>query len=257
MFKREKDTKDAGVISELKKLKPDFFVTFAFGQILSQEILDIPKFETINLHASLLPKYRGANPICECLLNGDKITGITTMITVLALDAGDICLVENIDLDKNTNFEILSDKISAISPNLIKNTLKGLFEGTIIPKKQDEAKATFTKKMTKQDKILNFTSNAENLHNKIRAMCGINTTHFVFNNKLIKVFKSSIKEYSQSAISGEILDITKEGVLVACGKNALLIEQVKPEGKNLMSAHDWSLGAKIKKGDVISCTQEE
>ena len=250
-------SKDEEIIEKLKELNPDFFVTFAFGQILSQRVLDIPKFETINLHASLLPKYRGANPICECLLNGDKKTGVTTMITVLELDAGDICLTKEIELTDDTNYLTLTNNISKVSPDIIKETLKGLYNKTLTPTKQNACNVTFTKKMTKEDKILNFENDANLIHNKIRAMCGINTTHFVFNDKLIKVFKSKTVEYKMQKTPGEVLDVTKDGVLIGCINNAILIEEVKPEGKNLMSAYNWSLGSKIKKGDIISCTQGE
>ncbi len=257
VYEPERISKDDFVIEELKKLKPDFFVTFAFGQILNQKVLDIPNFETINLHASLLPKYRGANPICECLLNGDKKTGVTTMITVLELDAGDICLTKEIDLDIDCNFEKLHNEISDISPNLIKETLIGLYNKTIKPIEQNHNEATFTKKTQKSDKILDFSIEAYDVHNKIRGLCGINTTHFVYNDKLIKVFKSKFVENNHNKTSGEVIEVDKNGVLIACKNNAVLIEKVKPEGKNLMSAFDWSLGSKIKKGDVIKCKLEE
>lgn len=255
VFEPYKISKEPEIINELKDLNPDFFVTFAFGQILSQEVLDIPKYETINLHASLLPKYRGANPICECLLNGDNITGVSTMITVLALDAGDICLTEEIKLESDTNFEELSKKISDISPNLIKRTLKGLYSKTITPKCQNEACVTFTKKLTKEDKNLDFNMDAKKIHNKVRALCGINTTHFICDGKFIKVFKTEFKKCDLKCSSGEVLDISKEGILVGCKCDAVLIKEVKPEGKNLMKAYDWTLGSKLKKGDIISCKQ--
>ena len=256
VYEPYKISKEPEIIRKLTELKPDFFVTFAFGQLLSQEVLDIPKFQTINLHASLLPKYRGANPICECLLNGDDKTGVTTMITELALDAGDICKTKEIPLTKNTNFEELTNQISEISPNLIKETLEEIVKGTLHPIKQDNSKATFTKKLTKEDKNLNFNFCACDVHNKIRALCGINTTQFYFNGKLIKVLKSSEVENAQTKTPGEVLSVSKNGIVIACLKNAVLIEEVKPEGKNLMSAYNWSLGSKIKEGDVISCTQE-
>ncbi len=253
VFEPVKISRDEDVIGKLKELKPDFFVTFAFGQILSQEVLDIPEFETINLHASILPKYRGANPICECLMEGDSETGITTMITVHELDAGDICLCEKINIDIKTNYMELADKISKLSPKIIKKTLFGLYDKTLIPHAQDPKLATFTKKINKSDKLLNFSSNAICVHNKIRAMCGINTAHFIYNDKLIKVFDSSVIENDTQKSAGEVLQVDKSGIVVACKNNAILIEKVKPEGKNLMSAYDWSLGSKIKKGDMISC----
>lgn len=257
VFEPARLSKDEEVIKRLKEISPDFFVTFAFGQILNQEVLNIPKFETINLHASLLPKYRGANPICECLLNGDKKTGVTTMITVLELDAGDICLTEEIELDNNTNYEILSKKISDVSPELIKRTLKGLYSKTLSPIKQNDSCATYTKKTEKKDKALNFEYDACTVHNKIRALCGANTTHFHYNGKLVKVFESKQVEYKMSKTPGEVLDINKNGILIGCLNDAVLIETVKPEGKNLMSAYSWSLGSKIQKGDIISCPPEE
>src|SRR5574344_243193 len=124
--------KEPDIINRLKELAPDFFVTFAFGQILSQEVLDIPKFETINLHASLLPKYRGANMIQRAIINGDKETGICTMITEAGLDCGDICLREKIQINCEMNFEQLHDVIADDSPELISKTLKQLYEGKLV-----------------------------------------------------------------------------------------------------------------------------
>lgn len=251
IFTPEKISKEQSIIEMLKKFQPDFFVTFAFGQILNQEVLDIPKYGTINLHASLLPKYRGANPISECLLNGDKKTGITTMLTELSLDTGDICMTEEISLDENTNYKNLVEKISNISPELIKKTLKGLYNSTIKPVKQDNSQATYTKKTEKKDKLLDFNNSVYEIHNKIRAYLECNTTHFTFGGKIIKVLKSSIKEHSKENISGIILNIDKNGIEIGCKKGSILIETVKPEGKNEMSAYNWSLGSKIKTGDKI------
>lgn len=247
----EKLSKDETAIQRLKSLNPDFFVTFAFGQILSREVLDIPKFGTINIHASLLPKYRGASPISACLLNGDDKTGVTTMITVFELDAGDICLQKEIPLTKNTDYITLSNEISNVSPDLIKQTLIGLYNKTLKPVKQDETKATYTKKIQKSDKLLDFNKDAEFIHNKIRAMKEVNTAHFVFNDKLIKVLSSETTQ-TQGEI-GTVLDVSKKGVIIACGSKSILIKEVKPEGKNNMTAYNWSLGSKIKKGDKIQC----
>ncbi len=147
-----KIAKDESTILRLKEIKPDFFVTFAFGQILSQEVLDIPKCGTINVHPSLLPKYRGSNPIRECLLNGDEKTGISTAMTVLALDEGDIVLQEEIQLNKNTTVTELEDKICKNAPMLLIKTLNGLKKDELTPTKQDGKKATYTKKQQKKIK---------------------------------------------------------------------------------------------------------
>lgn len=251
----EKISKDRTVIEKLKSYQADFFVTFAFGQILSQEILDIPKFQTINLHASLLPKYRGANPICAVLLSGDLVTGITTMITVLELDAGDICLSERIlNVDK-MDFPTLSREIAEKSPNLIIKTLKGLYENSIKPCPQDISNVTFTKKIQKNDKELTFDNPVNALHNKVRAFCGVNTCHFLFNDKIIKVLKTDFCDSRdcENYKSGEVISVEKRGITVKCADGAILIKTVKPEGKGEMPAYDWSLGSKIKCGDRLEC----
>ena len=125
VFQPKSIRKEPEIQEELKKLNPDFFVTFAFGQILSQEVLDIPKYETINLHASLLPRYRGANPIQRAIINGDKETGICTMITELGLDCGDVCMREKIEIPNDMTCVDLFEKISDISPTLLEKTLVG------------------------------------------------------------------------------------------------------------------------------------
>lgn len=248
-------SKEPEIIEKLKSYNADFFVTFAFGQILSQEVLDIPKFHTVNLHASLLPKYRGANPICAALLSGDEKTGITTMITVLELDAGDICLTKEIELDFNTDFIKLQREISEKSPDLIMETLNGLYYGTLKPCPQNSCEATFTKKMTKDDKELSFENSKNDVHNKVRAMCGINTCHFLFNEKIVKVIKTDICSLEEGVcdnfIPGEVISVSKEGISVKCTDGAILIKTVKPEGKGEMPAFAWSLGSKVKCKDKL------
>lgn len=243
-------SKDVEVIEKLKSLKPDFFVTFAFGQILSQEVIDIPKYATINIHASLLPKYRGSNPIVEAIKNGDKITGLTTMKTVLELDKGDICLSEEIEIPSNMNVIELMEKMSLIAPKLLDDTLKGLYEGTIEPMCQDENLATYTKKTTKEEKLIDFNLDAIVLHNKIRSMYMINTNHTFFNNKIIKVLQTQIVDYNEGNI-GEIVEIQNDGIVVKCKNNAIKLITLKPEGKSQMRAIDWARGQRIEKGQYF------
>ena len=246
-------SKEPEIIEKLKSYNADFFVTFAFGQILSQEVLDIPKFHTVNLHASLLPKYRGANPICAALMSGDEVTGITTMITVLELDAGDICLTDKIQLDFDTDFIKLSDEISKKSPDLIIKTLKGLHDGSIEPCPQDCDRATFTKKIKKEEKELSFENQKSDIHNKVRAFCGVNTCHFLYNDKIVKVLKTDFCDSTgcDNYKPGEVISVSKDGVRVKCADGAIMIKTVKPEGKGEMTAYAWSLGSKIKCGDRI------
>ncbi|MBR2068929.1 MAG: methionyl-tRNA formyltransferase [Candidatus Gastranaerophilales bacterium] len=249
VFEPDKISKEPDIIEQLKKINPDFFVTFAFGQILSQEVIDIPRIATINLHASLLPEYRGANPIAQAIIDGKTKTGITTMKTVLALDAGDICLQDEIEISQEMNVVELMDEISNRSPKLLDKTLKGLYEGSLNSICQDETCATFTKKLNKQDKIINWNTKSSELHNKIRGMYQINTNHTTFNNKIIKVLKTRPSNCTGNAC--EVLDITKEGIIIGCKEGSLELLKVKPEGKGEMKASDWARGARIKKGDIL------
>lgn len=246
VFEPEKISKDRETVEKLKSLNPDFFITFAFGQILSQEVIDIPKFATINLHASLLPEYRGANPIVQCIMDGKTKTGITTMKTALELDAGDICLQKEIEITPEMNVIELMEEISSLSQNLLDETLKGLYCSSLKPKEQNHSQATFTKKIKKEDKIINWDDDALKIHDKIRAMYQINTAHTTYNNKIIKILKTQVVELSGSC--GEIIKIEKDGIIVAAKTNALKLITVKPEGKGEMNSSDWARGARIEKG---------
>ncbi len=248
-YQTEKISCDKKLIDKLKSYNPDFFITFAFGQILSQEVLDIPKFSTINLHASLLPKYRGANPIQRCIYNGDTKTGITTMLTVLALDAGDICETDEISITQNmTNVE-LKEIISEKSPDLICSTIKGLYEGKLVPQKQCENGVSIAKKFVKQDGLIDWTKTAEEIHNQVRSMVDFPTAFTYFNGKMIKITETKVINMEKNEIdSGEITDIKKEGITVKLQTGSVLITKVKPESKGIMPAYDFANGAKLKAG---------
>ena len=243
VFQPKSIRKEPEIQAELKKLNPDFFVTFAFGQILSQEVLDIPKFHTINLHASLLPKYRGANPIQRAIINGDKETGICTMITELGLDCGDVCLKEVIPISETMNCEELFEIISALSPKLLEKTLKGLFDNTITPVPQCEDGVCMANKLTKEETLINWSNSAESIHNLVRGIYKFPGAYFMHDGKIIKVMETKIVSEASSA-PGEIVKVTKDGVEIGCGKNCLLLLKVKPEGKGEMFARDWYNGLK-------------
>lgn len=245
--------KDKELIEILKASNIDFFITFAFGQILSQEVLDIPKYGTINLHASLLPKYRGANPIQRAILNGDKITGITTMITSLGLDEGDICLNEEIKIDENMGLLALSQKISDKAPFLLYKTIKGLYTNTITPLKQsdDENLVSYANKCSKDDMILDFNKNTNEFYNKVRAFDCCGNAYFCFNNKKIKVIYAAPAQMSMERKPGEIINISKDGVTITTKDNAITLKKIKPEGKGEMDACCWVNGARLKVGDFI------
>lgn len=242
VFQPKSIRKEFDIQEELKKLEPDFFVTFAFGQILSQEVLDIPKYETINLHASLLPRYRGANPIQRAIINGDKETGICTMITELGLDCGDICQKLVIPISDTMNCEELWNEIAEKSPKMIEETLEKLKNKTLTPQKQCEDGVCMANKLTKEECLIDWTKTNIEIHNLIRGICRCPSAYFLFNEKIIKVIESEAVDGSGEV--GKIVNHSKEGVDIACGKGLLRLIKVKPEGKGEMFAKDWYNGVK-------------
>ncbi|MBO5385788.1 methionyl-tRNA formyltransferase [bacterium] len=242
VFQPKSIRKEFDIQEELKKLEPDFFVTFAFGQILSQEVLDIPKYETINLHASLLPRYRGANPIQRAIINGDKETGICTMITELGLDCGDICQKLVIPISDTMNCEELWNEIAEKSPEMIEQTLIGLKNGTLIPEKQCEDGVCMANKLTKEECEIDWCKSNIQIHNLVRGVCRCPSAFFYYNDKLIKVIETI--PTNEDIPTGKIRFNSKDGIDVGCGIGAIRLLKVKPEGKGEMSARDWFNGVK-------------
>lgn len=236
--------KEPEVIEALKNLAPDFFVTFAFGQILSQEVLDIPKYETINLHVSLLPKYRGANPIQRAIINGDKETGICTMITELGLDCGDICMKYPIEITPNMNCVELFELCAANSPELLEKTLIGIKEGTLKPVPQCEDGVCFADKLQKEECKIDWTKSAQEIHNLVRGVYKCPGAFFDYNGKIIKVLETEPLNENISGELGEFVRFSKFGIDVKTGSGILRLIKVKPEGKGEMLARDWANGIK-------------
>lgn len=242
VFQPKSIRKEPEIQEELRKLQPDFFVTFAFGQILSQEVLDIPKFETINLHASLLPKYRGANPIQRAIINGDKETGICTMITELGLDCGDVCLRKTIEISDTMNCMDLFEKISVDSPVLLEKTLVELYNGNLTPTPQCEDGLCMANKLTKEETQIDWQNSACDIHNLVRGIYKAPSAYFMHGGKIIKVLETRVVE--DCGQCGEFVKVTKDGIQVGCGKDCILLVKVKPEGKGEMLARDWYNGLK-------------
>lgn len=240
---------DEDLKQKLRDLNPDFFITFAFGQLLTNEILDIPKIATINLHASLLPEYRGANPIQRAIYDGKTETGITTMLTVLALDAGDMCIQEKIKITPDMTDAELMQIISDKAPFIMYPTIKQLYNKVLVPQKQDESKVTIAKKFKKEDSTLDWTRSAQELHNHVRSMTTWPVACSSLDGKNIKILKTQVVDNdTENDDIGVISEITKEGIIVKAKKGSLLIKELKPEGKPKMDAYAWTNGAKVTTG---------
>ncbi|MCR4881458.1 MAG: methionyl-tRNA formyltransferase [bacterium] len=248
--------KDAELLEKLRSYEADFFITIAFGQILSQEVLDIPKIGTINLHASLLPEYRGANPIARAIADGKKVTGVTTMLTSIGVDEGDIVLTEKIDIPDDMTTLDLAVKIANIAPDILYKSMKGLVDKTITPIAQDHSKATFAPKFTKEETFLNFSKPARDLHNMVRALSPKPAASCYYGDTLIKIIETkAVDTYAlptgcdctnllSGVENGAIIAKDKNGVYVKTADGILLIKTLKPEGKKEMSAQAWVCGLK-------------
>lgn len=228
VFQPIKIRKDYEIISEMN---PDIIVTCAYGQIISKDILDIPKLGCINVHASLLPKYRGATPIQWAMLNGEKETGVTLMYMDEGVDTGDIIASKSCLIEENDNIESLHQKLSLIGVDLLRETLPKIVAGTNERMKQDESKATFTTMIKREDELLSFDDNGINIINKIRAFNPWPLAYFVYKGQEIKVINAS---YEKEKIDVNKILFTKKEMLIGCKDGAISLHRIKPFGKKEM-----------------------
>lgn len=243
--------KDEELIATLNQLKPDFFITYAFGQILSQEVLDIPKYGTINLHVSLLPKYRGANPLQWCIINGEKETGVTTMLTTLGVDEGPILLTEKIKISEETTALDLAIKSANIGPELLYKSMCGLIDGSITPQEQDHTQATFAPKLEKEQGRIDWSKTAIEIHNKIRGFKPSPSIFAEFRENTIKIIETKLTDNKSEIIAGTIVAKNKNGIEVATGTTNILITQIQPPNKKAMDAASWCNGARVEVGEIF------
>ncbi len=243
--------KDEAILPLLKELSPDIIVVVAYGKILPEYVLEFPKYGCINVHGSLLPEYRGASPIQRAVMDGKKITGVTTMYMDKGLDTGDMLLTAEYEIEENTCTGKAFDDLACIGAELLLKTLDGLEKGTITPKKQDDSKATYAEKITKDECKISFDTDAESVHNKIRGLYPFPGAFCMQGDKMLKLCESRAVEKEADGKVGEVLNLSKDGILVKCKTGAVLLTRLKPEGKGEMSAFDLINGRKIAIGDCL------
>lgn len=227
----------------LQEIKPDCIVVAAYGQILPKSILELPKYGCVNVHASLLPRYRGAAPIQRCILEGETETGVTIMQMAEGLDTGDMLLKGSLPIGETETASELHDRLSALGAELITKALQGIKDGTITPEVQDDALSCYAAMITKDMSALDFTKPAAELHRTICALSGFTTLE----GKRFKVFRSRIGENKDSAAAGTILD--PQTLLVQCGEGTTLyLTEVQTEGGKRLSTSDFVRGKKLCKG---------
>ena len=234
--------KEQDFINHLKKLDSDVFVVVAF-RILPKEVFTIPSKLSFNLHASLLPKFRGAAPIQWALIKGEYQTGVTTFALEEKVDTGNVIIQEKIDIDTRDNFGSLHDKLSELGARVVLQTVNIIENGAIKFEKQNDALATPAPKITKEIAQIDWNKSAEEIHNLIRGLSPYPGAYFEFSNKIIKVYKSEISEEfpGKNLSAGEIYH-DKSKLLVGCGKNLLSLLELQQEGKNKLSAEEFLRG---------------
>ena len=221
-----------------KSYDPDVAVVAAYGQILPKAILDVPKYGCVNIHGSLLPKYRGAAPIQQAVLDGEPVTGVTTMLMDVGLDTGDILLKKETAIGENETSGELFDRLAELGGDLIVETLRRMEQGDLVPQKQDEALATHTKKIDKSLCPIDFNKTAQEVHNQVRGLSPWPVATTELAGKKIKVHATRL--YSGSGKPGELLSV--KPLVIACAEGAVEFVEVQPEGKKRMSAEAFAAG---------------
>ncbi len=251
VFQPQSLKKDADeYISKIREINPDVIVVAAYGKILPKEVLDIPRFGCVNVHGSLLPKYRGAAPIQHAVLNGDKKTGITTMLMAQGLDTGDILLKSETEIGENETAEELFDRLSVLGAELLIDTLGALEGENITPQKQDEENASYASMLTKDMCEIDFSKSAFEVHKKICGLSSWPCASTKLMGKRIKVYRSQIVDIdTKEKQNGSVID--EKNFIVACKDKAVKLVTVQLEGSKKMSAEDFLRGRKINRGTIL------
>lgn len=248
VYQPEKIRNNFEVMEKLKNITPDFFAVVAYGKILPREVLDIPKIAPVNVHFSLLPKYRGPAPVNWAIMNGEEETGVDTMLMDAGMDTGDILLTVKTPILKKNAGE-LADELAVTGAELLIKTLNE-FEN-IVPVKQDHEKATKAPMMNKEMGLINWNKDALQIERMIRAFTPWPASYSILDSKKIKIFKSEVVEINHNKPSGTIINIDKGSFIVACGSNALKILELQLEGKKRMDTKSFLAGYKLETGCVL------
>ena len=248
VYQPEKVKENSELKKKLLEIEPDLIVVAAYGKILPEWLLNLPKHGTINVHASLLPKYRGASPIQWALLNGEEETGVTIMKVIPELDAGDIISQKRVKIEKEDNAKTLHDKLSEVGAELLVETIPLYISGKLKPVPQREEEATYCPQIKKEMGKIEWSESAEKIFNKIRAFTPWPSAYTTFRGKRVKILKAEPVE--GSGRPGEVIKAGRE-LTVATGKGALRIERLRPEGRKEISGEEFVRGYRVKEGDLF------
>ncbi len=241
--------KEPEFVSILRDIPCDVMVVVAFGQILSKEILDMPKYGCINVHASLLPRWRGAAPIQWSILEGDEKTGVTIQQMNEGIDTGDILMTKEVVLGPEETGESLFDRLSEFGGPLVLETLKQAEEGTLNPVPQDDTKSTYAKMLTKELGKLDFSWDAKRLEQYVRGLNSWPSAYTYFRGKMLKIWKAEVVERNTNAAEGTVAEVEKNSFCVQTGNGLLRLLEIQLEGKKRMTAGDFLRGMQVQIGE--------
>ena len=246
--------KDDAFYDLLCQLDPELIVVTAYGKILPQRVLDYPKHGCVNVHGSLLPEYRGAAPMQRAIMDGKKVTGVTTMMMDRGLDTGDMLLRAEFPIEETDNFETVHDKMGLCGVDVLLKTVAAIKDGSLVRTPQNGDLATYAAKIEKADCVLDFSRRAEELHDQIR---GLSPFPLAFtrtaDGKMLKVTEARVeKRDGVQGEAGKVLSLDGGCVTIACGEGSISLLGVLPEGKGRMTASAWINGRKVQVGDVLS-----
>ena len=242
------------VVAHIRELNPDLIVVVAFGQILPQSLLDIPRHGCINIHASLLPRYRGAAPLNWCLINGETETGITTMMMDAGLDTGDMLVKRSIPIGPDEDAQSLHDRLSLLGADTIDETLVRLMSGTLTREKQDDSLTCYAPMLKKEDGLIDWTREPRQIKNLVRGFTPWPGAYTSLDNKTLKLYKVSVAE--EAGTPGEVIAAGKDGILVACGSGSIRIEELQLEGRKRLSAAEFLAGYRLEPGSRLGVCRE-
>lgn len=244
--------KEPEFVERLRSYEPDLIAVTAFGQILSEPILEMPKYGCINVHGSLLPKYRGAAPMQWSIIDGEKVTGITTMYMAKGLDSGDMLLKAEVEITDEDTFATIHDKMAVTGANLLLDTLDQLEAGTLERIPQDHDAATYAPMITKETGHIDWSKNRQDIINLIRGLNPVPAAYSIYEEEVLKIFGAVPSDVeADGAVNGEIVAVTKKGFVVKCGDGCLLITEVQARGGKRMMTDAYLRGHAVKEGILL------
>ncbi|ANS74995.1 methionyl-tRNA formyltransferase [Paenibacillus yonginensis] len=242
-------------VAEVAALKPDLIVTAAYGQILPKSVLDMPKFGCLNVHGSLLPKYRGGAPIQRSIMSGEKETGVTLMYMAEGLDTGDMIAKVVVPIEYDDTSGTIFDKLSTAGAQLLKEQLPLIIEGRAERIPQNDAESTYAPNLTREDEKIDWTADSESIRNRVRGLLPFSGAFTLWNGEVFKIWELSVLKENgggSGQTPGTVLSLSDKGIEVQAGSGVVLLTRVQPAGKKAMAASEFVRGGQMKQGEVLA-----